>query len=109
MKKDVEIKFRVNKHIKRKLKGIKLKPYKEIDEYFLTKEMFDGDTYLRFRKKHGKIFLQFKDITLKSHISNDVYKANEASGEIGKKQYMTMKKIFNQIFPIKSKVEKIRH
>ena len=109
MNKEVEIKFKVGAELKKKLSKFKLKPYKEEDEYFLTKKMFDEDTYLRFRKKNGKIFLQLKDIILQSFDSKDVYKAKEYSTEITKEQYKLMKNMFNKIFPIKSKVVKIRY
>jgi adenylate cyclase class IV len=102
------MKFKVDKDILSKLKDIKLEPYEEVDEYFFTKDNVDGDTYLRFRKKKGKIFLGLKIITLGGEKSKDVYEADEIETELTQEQYSNIKSIFNVFFPISIQVNKIR-
>jgi adenylate cyclase class IV len=109
MKKEVEIKFKVDKDFLPRFKNIKLTPYKEEDEYFFTQKMIDEDTYLRFRKKHGKIFLNLKDITRGTKQTKDCYEADELAVEITPKQYKAMKKMFKVTFPVRIKVKKIRY
>lgn len=109
MEKETEIKFKINKRFLRKLKHIKLIPYKEEDEYFFTQKMIDEDTYLRFRKKHGKILLNLKDITKGTSQTRDCYEANEISVEVTPEQYKKMKKMFEITFPIRIQVKKVRH
>jgi len=109
MEKETEIKFKINKTFLKKLKKIKMKPYKEEDEYFFTQKMIDEDTYLRFRKKHGKIFLNLKDITKGTKQTKDCYEANECAVEITSEQCKQMKKMFEVTFPVRIKVKKIRH
>jgi len=102
------MKFKVDKDILSKLKDIKLEPYEEVDEYFFTKDNVDGDVYLRFRKKKGKIFLGLKIITLGGEKSKDAYEADEIETELTQEQYSNIKSIFNVFFPINIKVNKIR-
>lgn len=109
MEKETEIKFKIGKRFLSKLRNIELKPYKEEDEYFFTQKMIDEDTYLRFRKKHGKIFLNLKDITKGTHQTKDCYEADEIAVEVTSEQYKQMKKMFEVTFPIRIKVKKTRH
>lgn len=105
---EVEIKFKIDKDILSKLKNIKLEMYEEVDEYFFTKDNVDGDVYLRFRKKKGKIFLGSKVIVLGGENTKDVYEADEIETEITSEQYENIKKIFNVFFPINIQIRKIR-
>jgi predicted adenylyl cyclase CyaB len=107
-KREVEIKFKIDKDILSKLKNIKLEMYEEVDEYFFTKDNVDGDVYLRFRKKKGKIFLGSKVIVLGGENTKDVYEADEIETEITSEQYENIKKIFNVFFPINIQIRKIR-
>jgi adenylate cyclase class IV len=109
MEKETEIKFKVDKSFLSKIKYIKLTPYNEEDEYFFTQKMIDEDTYLRFRKKKGKILLNLKDITKGTSQTKDCYEADELDVEVTPEQYKTMKKIFEVTFPVRIKVKKIRH
>lgn len=102
------MKFRIDKDILPKLKDIKLESYEEVDEYFFTKDNVDGDIYLRFRKKKGKIFLGLKMITLGGEKSKDVYEADEIETELTQEQYESIKGIFNVFFPINIQVNKMR-
>jgi adenylate cyclase class IV len=105
---EVEIKFKIDKDIASKLKNIKLESYEEVDEYFFTKDNVNGDIYLRFRKKKGKIFLGSKVIVLGGENTKDVYEADEIETEITQEQYEKIKKIFGVFFPINMQVRKIR-
>ncbi len=105
---EVEIKFKIDKDILSKLENIKLEMYEEVDEYFFTKDNVDGDVYLRFRKKKGKIFLGSKVIVLGGENTKDVYEADEIETEITSEQYENIKKIFNVFFPINIQIRKIR-
>ena len=102
------MKFKIDKDISSKLKNIKLEPHEEIDEYFFTKDNVDGDIYLRFSKKKGKVFLCLKIITLGGEKSKDVYEADEIETELTQEQYEDIKKIFNVFFPINVEIKKIR-
>lgn len=106
--KEIEIKFKVDENILNKLKNIELSSYEEIDEYFFTENMLKEDSYLRFRKKKGKIILTLKKITLRGKDTKDCYEADEIDIELTEEQYQKMKNIFNAIFPIKWSVNKIR-
>ncbi len=102
--KEIEIKFKVDENILSKLKNIELNSFEETDEYFTTKEMLDNDTFLRFRKKQGKIFLMLKDII----VGGSIYEANEISLELNEEQYNKLKKIFEVVFPFNFTVNKKR-
>lgn len=104
---EIEIKFKIDDDIASKLKSLKLKPYKEIDEYFFTNDNVDSNVFLRFRKKQEKIFLNLKLIVVGGKEGN-IYEADEIETEITKGQYENIKRIFNIIFPIKMQIEKTR-
>ena len=106
--KEIEIKFPVDKDILEKISSIKLAPYEEIDEYFTTKEMMNNSIFLRLRRKKGKIFLQFKNITVSGKQTNDCYEADELHLELIQEQYGKIKKIFLVIFPHNFILKKIR-
>jgi adenylate cyclase class 2 len=106
--KEVEMKFKADKDILSKLKDVKLESYEEVDEYFFTKDNVDGDVFLRFRKKKGKILLGLKIITLGGEKSKDVYEADEIETELTQEQYSNIKSIFNVFFPISIQVSKMR-
>lgn len=105
---ETEIKFVVDKDILNKISSIKLTPYEEIDEYFTTKEMLNNFTFLRLRKKHGKIVLQFKDILTGAGQSKDCYEADELHLELDEGQYDKIKKMLSSTFPHNFTVKKIR-
>ncbi len=104
IEKETEIKFRVDESFSDKLKNIKMTSFHEQDEYFTTKEMLDNSTFLRLRKKQGKIFLILKDITK----SGDIYEADEIKMELKQEQYEKMKAIFEAVFPHSFIVSKTR-
>jgi predicted adenylyl cyclase CyaB len=105
---ETEIKFVADKDILNKISSIKLTPYEEVDEYFTTKEMLKNFTFLRLRKKHGKIVLQFKDILTDAEKSKDCYEADELNLELNEEQYEKIKKILSSTFPHNFIVKKIR-
>lgn len=109
MEREIEIKFKVNEKILSSLKNIKLEPYEEIDEYFTTKEMLDDSTFLRLRRKKGKIVLQLKDIVIGGEQAKDCYEADEIHIELTNEQYEKMKKIFSATFPYNFVIKKIRN
>ena len=104
---EIETKFRVDEKLSSKLKNLNLIPYEEIDEYFFTKENVDGNIFLRFRKKKGKIFLNLKNILI-GGTDIDVYEAEETTIELTEEQYEKMKRIFELVFPIKIQTRKVR-
>lgn len=104
IEKETEIKFRVDESFADRLKNIKLNSFCEEDEYFTTKEMLENSTFLRFRKKQGKIFLIMKDIT---H-SAEIYEADEINMQLTEEQYEKLKNIFQAIFPHSFIVSKTR-
>lgn len=104
IEKETEIKFRVDENILNNLKNVKLNSYQETDEYFTTKEMLENSTFLRFRKKQGKIFLILKDIRK----SGEIYEADEIKLDITEEQYDKLKNIFNAVFPFSFTVSKTR-
>ncbi|MDD5416934.1 MAG: CYTH domain-containing protein [Candidatus Aenigmarchaeota archaeon] len=107
--KEIEIKIVVDEDILNKIKFIKLTPYEEIDEYFTTKKMLDDHTFLRIRKKKGKIVLQLKNITVRSEDTKDCYEADELHMELNQEQYEKMRKMFLVTFPHSFIVSKIRN
>jgi adenylate cyclase class IV len=104
---EIETKFRVDEKLSSKLKNLNLTPHEEIDEYFFTKDNVNGDVYLRFRKKKGKIFLNSKNVTTGGEIV-DIYESEEIATELTDEQYEKMRKIFELVFPIRVQVRKIR-
>ena len=108
IEKETEIKFKIDENILGKLKNIELNPYEEMDEYFTTKEMLDNDTFLRIRRKSGKIFLQLKDITKGEEQTNDCYEADEIHIELTEEKYEKMKQILLRTFPFNFVVRKVR-
>jgi predicted adenylyl cyclase CyaB len=106
-KKEIETKFRVDEKLASKLKNLKLVPHEEIDEYFFTKDNVNGDVYLRFRKKKGKILLNSKNVTTGGKVV-DIYESEEIAAELTEEQYEKMKKMFELVFPIIIQVRKIR-
>lgn len=104
IEKETEIKFKIDESFADKLKNVKLNSFQETDEYFTTKEMLDNSTFLRFRKKQGKIFLILKDITK----SEEIYEANEINMELTEEQYNKLRSIFQVVFPFNFTVNKIR-
>jgi adenylate cyclase class IV len=104
---EIETKFRVDEKLSSKLKNLNLIPHEEVDEYFFTKENVNGDVYLRFRKKKGKIFLNSKNVTSGGKIV-DIYESEEIMTELTEEQYEKMRKMFELIFPIIVQVRKIR-
>jgi adenylate cyclase class IV len=105
--KEIETKFRVNEKLSSKLKNLDLIPYEEIDEYFFTKENVNGDIYLRFRKKKGKILLNLKNVIV-GGTDVDTYESEEVVIELTEEQYRKLKRIFELVFPIKLQIRKIR-
>lgn len=106
--KETEIKFKVDKNILSSISNIKLEPYEEIDEYFTTKEMLDNFTFLRIRKKKGRIVLQLKDITKAGEQTKDCYEADEVHLELNREQYEKVRKMLTTTFPHKFVLKKIR-
>lgn len=110
--KETEIKFKIDENILGKLKDIlkdiKMNSYGEEDEYFTTKEMLDNDTFLRIRKKKGKIFLQLKDITKGGGQTNDCYEADEIHMELTEENYEKIREMLKRTFPFNFIVRKTR-
>ncbi|MFH1473999.1 MAG: CYTH domain-containing protein [Candidatus Aenigmatarchaeota archaeon] len=104
---EIETKFRVDEKLSSKLKSLNLVPHEEIDEYFFTKENVTGSTYLRFRKKKGKVFLNLKNVII-GGTDVDIYESEEIMTELTAEQYEKLRKIFEILFPIKLQVRKIR-
>ena len=105
--KETEIKFKADKDILNKISSIKLTPYEEVDEYFTTKEMLDNYTFLRIRRKKGRIILQLKDITTKE--TKDCYEADELHLELNQEQYEKIRKMLSTTFPHSFVLKKIRN
>ncbi len=105
---ETEIKFIVDEDVLNKISFIKLTPYEEVDEYFTTKEILNNFTFLRLRRKHGRVILQFKDILVGAEKIKDCYEADELHLELNEEQYEKIKKIFSSVFPHNFVVRKIR-
>ncbi len=105
IEKEIEIKFKVDENILSSLKGIEMKSYEESDEYFTTKEMLENSTFLRFRKKQGRIILIMKDIT---NAKKEIYEADEIQIELSEENYKKLREIFTRTFPFNFIVRKIR-
>ena len=102
---EIEIKFKIDESVLSNLKNINLVPHEEIDEYFTTKEMLDNFTFLRIRKKHGKIVLELKDVVRETE---DCYESDEIEMELTEENYDRMRKILLAIFPHNFIVKKNR-
>ena len=106
--KEIEIKFKVDRHIASKIKSIKMEPHEEVDEYFFNEKMLGREKFLRLRKKKGKIIFELKVITLGSGDEKDCYEADEIRTEVSEEQYEEIKKILKVFFPIILQIRKTR-
>ncbi len=102
---EVEIKFKVDESILSNLKNLTLVPHEEVDEYFTTKQMLENYTFLRIRKRNGKIILELKDVVKETE---DCYESDELEIELTEDQYEKIKKMLLATFPHNFIVKKIR-
>jgi adenylate cyclase class IV len=108
VRKETEMRLRIDDSIVSQLQKIEMETYQEVDDYFFSsKESIDRRIFLRLRSKMGRHLIELK-VIVKGGSDVAVSEAHETEIELTGEQYETMKAIFLKTFLISVQIRKLR-